>query len=183
MNSKDQVQTTNKNDILLPEITDNDNNNFNKISSNQNNEAKKEYDVWPEIGLFTYIVFLVNIIYIITLIIYFKTTLDGETFEKCDDFVIFSGIFESIYIVFSFFIFCCNDKIAILNYYMHFVITSAIFTFAFSLDDFTDTQYFTTTCKVIVISGSSLIMLLSLIYYIWACKLIYFNKHVKIVLL
>ena len=64
---------------------------------------------------------------------------------------------------------------------------ASIFTFIFSLVDFTDDgdEYdwhykFTTTCKVIVISGSSIILFLSLIYVVLACKLLYCNKYVNI---
>ena len=56
INSKDP-QMTNKNNILLFEITNNNNDNSNQISSNQNNEAKKVYDIWKDIGLYTYILF------------------------------------------------------------------------------------------------------------------------------
>ena len=74
---------TNKSNILLTEITNNDNDidNSNQIYPNQNNEVKKEYDIWKDIGLYTYILFFVNIIYIITLIIYFNYTFDEETFQ------------------------------------------------------------------------------------------------------
>ena len=82
-NSNDQAQMTNKSNILLTEITNNDNDidNSNQIYPNQNNEVKKEYDIWKDIGLYTYILFFVNIIYIITLIIYFNYTFDEETFQ------------------------------------------------------------------------------------------------------
>ena len=146
------------------------------------------YDIWKDIGLYTYILFFVNIIYIITLIIYFYYTFDEKAFEECTLFVIFSGIFELIYIIFSLFTFCCKSKIEILVYYVYFVIMASIFTFIFSLVDFTDDgdEYdwhykFTTTCKVIVISGSSIIFFLSLIYVVLACKLLYCNKYVKII--
>ena len=171
-----QVQTVNN--------KDDEYNNFDAISSTKKNEEKKEYDVWKVIGLYTYILFFVNIIYIITLIIYFNSTLDEETYYKCIFFIIIAGIFETQYILFSFCIFFCKRKIEILDFYKYFVILSGIFTFALSLVDFTGedkAKYFTTTCKVIVILGSSLIMLLSLIYYIWACKLIYFNNNLKLI--
>ena len=67
-----------------------------------------------------------------------------------------------------------------------------MFTFISSLVVFADTEdddeyynyyNFTTTCKAIVISDSSIITLLSLIYVVLACKLIYCNKHVKIIFL
>ena len=176
IDSNNQVQTVNN--------KDDEYNNFDAISSTKKNEEKKEYDVWKVIGLYTYILFFVNIIYIITLIIYFNSTLDEETYYKCDNFIIIAGIFETLYILFSFFIFFYKRKIEILSFYMYIVILSGIFTFALSLVDFTDernAKYFTTTCKVIVILCSSLIMLLSFIYFISACKLIYFNKHVKLI--
>ena len=193
-NSNDQAQMTNKSNILLTEITNNDNDidNSNQIYPNQNNEVKKEYDIWKDIGLYTYILFFVNIIYIITLIIYFNYTFDEETFQACTNFVICSGIFESIYIIFSFFIFICKSKIELLVYYIYFVIIASMITFISSLVVFADTEdedeyynyyNFTTTCKAIVISGSSIITLLSLIYVVLACKLIYCNKHVKIIFL
>ena len=75
INLKDP-QMTNKNNILLFEIANNNNDNSNQISSNQRNEVKKEYDIWKDIGVYTYILFFVNIIYIITLIIYFYYTFD-----------------------------------------------------------------------------------------------------------
>jgi hypothetical protein len=187
INSKDP-QMTNKNNALLFEITNNNNDNSNQISSNQRNEAKKEYDIWKDIGLYTYILFFVNIIYIITLIIYFYYTFDKKAFEKCTFFLVFSGIFELIYIIYSFLIFFCKSKIEILVYYVYLVFFASIFTFISSLVDFTDDgdEYdwhykFTTTCKVIVISGSSIISLLSLIYVVLACKLLYCNKYVKII--
>jgi hypothetical protein len=187
INSKDP-QMTNKNNNLLFEIANNNNDNSNQISSNQRNEAKKEYDIWKDIGLYTYILFFVNIIYIITLIIYFYYTFDKKAFEKCTFFLVFSGIGELIYIIYSFLIFFCKSKIEILVYYVYLVFFASILTFISSLVDFTDDgdEYywhykFTTTCKVIVISGSSIISLLSLIYVVLACKLLYCNKYVKII--
>ena len=50
-------------------------------------------------------------------------------------------------------------------------------------DEYYNYYNFTTTCKTIVISGSSIITLLSLIYVVLACKLIYCNKQVKIIFL
>ena len=180
---------TNKNNILLSEITNNNNDNSNQISSNQRNEVKKEYDIWKDIGIYTYILFFVNIIYIITLIIYFYYTFDEKAFEECIFFLIFSGIGESIYIIYSFLIFFCKSKIEILVSYVYVVLIASMFTFILSLVDFTDDdgdEYdwhykFTTTCKAIVISGSSIISFLSLIYVVLACKLIYCNKYVKII--
>ena len=104
INSKDP-QMTNKNYILLSEITNNNNDNSNQISSNQRNEAKKEYDIWKDIGRYTYILFFLNIIYIITLIIYFYYTFDEKAFEECTFFLIFSGLSELLYIIYSFLIF------------------------------------------------------------------------------
>ena len=179
---------TNKNNNLLFEIANNNNDNSNQISSNQRNEAKKEYDIWKDIGLYTYILFFVNIIYIITLIIYFYYTFDKKAFEECTFFLVFSGIGELIYIIYSFLIFFDKSKIEILVYYVYLVSFASILTFISSLVDFTDDgdEYywhykFTTTCKVIVISGSSIISLLSLIYVVLACKLLYCNKYVKII--
>ena len=187
INSKDP-QMTNKNNNLLFEIANNNNDNSNQISSNQRNEAKKEYDIWKDIGLYTYILFFVNIIYIITLIIYFYYTFDKKAFEECTFFLVFSGIGELFYIIYSFLIFFCKYKIEILVYYVYLVFFAGILTFISSLVDFTDDddEYywhykFTTTCKVIVISGSSIISLLSLIYVVLACKLLYCNKYVKII--
>ena len=186
INLKDP-QMTNKNNILLFEIANNNNDNSNQISSNQRNEVKKEYDIWKDIGVYTYILFFVNIIYIITLIIYFYYTFDEKAFEECIFFLVFSGIFESFYIIYSFLIFFCKSKIEILVYYVYFVFLAGMLTFISSLVDFTDDgdEYdwhykFTTTCKAIVISGSSIISFLSLIYVVLACKLIYCNKYVKI---
>ena len=187
INSKDP-QMTNKNNNLLFEIANNNNDNSNQISSNQRNEAKKEYDIWKDIGVYTYILFFVNIIYIITLIIYFYYTFDEKAFEECIFFLVFSGIFESFYIIISFLIFFCNNKIQILVYYVYFVFLAGMLTFISSLVDFTDDgdEYdwhykYTTTCKAIVISGSSIISFLSLIYVVLACKLLYCNKYVKII--
>ena len=187
INSKDP-QMTNKNNILLSEITNNNNDNSNQISSNQRNEVKKEYDIWKDIGIYTYILFFVNIIYIITLIIYFYYTFDEKAFEECIFFLVFSGIFESFYIIISFLIFFCNNKIQILVYYVYFVFLAGMLTFISSLVDFTDDgdEYdwhykYTTTCKAIVLSGSSIISFLSLIYVVLACRLLYCNKYVKII--
>ena len=186
INSKDP-QMTNKNNISLSEITNNNNDNSNQIFFNESNEAKKVYDIWKDIGLYTYILFFVNIIYIITLIIYFYYTFNEKAFEECTFFLVSSGISELLYIIYSLLIFCCKSKIEILVYYVYFVIMASIFTFIFSLVDFTDDgdEYdwhykFTTTCKVIVISGSSIILFLSLIYVVLACKLLYCNKYVNI---
>ena len=110
-----------------------------------------------------------------------------KAFEECIFFLVFSGIFESFYIIYSFLIFFCKSKIEILVYYVYFVFLAGMLTFISSLVDFTDDgdEYdwhykFTTTCKAIVISGSSIISFLSLIYVVLACKLIYCNKYVKI---
>ena len=118
--------------------------------------------------------------YNITIIIYFNSTFDEKTFFKCTFFIVFLGLSELFYIIFSFVMFYYKD-IIILYYYMQIVIFSGFLIFVSSLINFTDEdedQYFTTTCKVIVLLGSSLIMLLSLIYLIWACKL---TKHVEII--
>ena len=144
IDSNSQVQTTNN--------KDNDYSNFDAISSNKKNEEKKEYDIWPVIGLYTYILFLVNTIYIITLIIYFISTLDEKTFFEWTLFITFTGLSESQYIIYSFCMFFCKDKIIVLDCYMFSVIISGIVTFISSLVFFTDDdidQYFTTTYKVI----------------------------------
>ena len=128
IDSNSQVQTTNN--------KDNDYNNFDAISSNEKNEEKKEYDIWPVIGLYTYILFLVNIIYIITIIIYFNSTFDEKTFFKCTFFIVFLGLSELFYIIFSFVMFYYKD-IIILYYYMQIVIFSGFLIFVSSLINFT----------------------------------------------
>ena len=166
-------------------IYHNDNNNFNDIVSNQNNEGniKKEYDIWPQIKEFTYLLFFIDIFYIILLSIYFPLIFDKKTINNCLGFIITSGILEIMYIFFSLWTFCSENKVQIIYYYMWIVFLLGLFVFLTSYWDFIsfDKGYFTTKCKIIVISGSSLIFLLSFIYLVWATKLIYCNKHIEIV--
>ncbi len=182
-NSNDQNNMLFQNDNLLP--INNDYNNFNDNFPNQNNEGnnKKEYDIWPKIKVYTYLLFFINIFYIILLSIYFPLILDEKAFSNCLGFVGVSGLFEIIYILYSLCTFCSENKVNIICYYMWIVFLSGLFIFLTSYWDFIsfDRGYFTEKCKIIVISGSSLIFLLSSIFLVWAFILINCNKHIKIV--
>ena len=178
-----EQEKKNINDNLLPDIQNNDYNDLNDNFTNQKNEVnnKKEYDVWPEIRVFTYLLFFLHIFYLILLIIYFPLILDEDNVLYCLSFIIISGIMEIFYIYLSLFIFCSENKTYGLEYYGWLVFLDGLLMFGASLLDFLDSKYFTTGCKVIVISGSSLIFLLSFIFLIWSIKLIHCNKHVNVI--
>ena len=173
------------NDQILLDDIPNNNYNINDNFSNKKNNAneKKEYDVWPEIRVFTYLLFLIRIFYVILLSIYFPLILDKKTVYNCLGFIGTSGFFEIIYIIYSLVTFCSKNKTSMLCFYMWVVIFSGFFIFFTSFLDFydMDREYFTIKCKVIVLSGSSLIFLLSFIYFVWSCKLICCNEHVNII--
>ena len=182
-NSKAQINMIYQNDSLLP--NNNDYYNFNDNFPNQNNEDnnKKEYDIWPQIKVYTYLLFFINIFYIILLSIYFSLILDEKAFSHCLGFVVVSGLLEIIYILYSLWTFCSENKVYIIYVYRWIVFLSGLFVFLTSYWDFIsfDRGYFTEKCKIIVISGSSLIFLLSFVFLVWAFILIYCNKHIEIV--
>ena len=124
--------------------------------------------------------FFANILYILFIII-------GIALEliKADEigfifFIVFLGVFELFYIMLSFMIFCSEDKFSMFMIYHSFLIFLEPIVFGLSLNTFLNNEIYTIIFQVFAISGSSLILLLSIIFVVLTCKLLYCNENVKI---
>ena len=180
--SNDMVQIIDAKDNLSPVIPNNDSNNINENFSNENNKDNngKKYDVWKKMKIITYLLFYSNIFYTILICIYF-TLYDENILDciACIFFIVFLGIYEIFYIMISFVIFCSEDKFFMFNIYEGFIIFFVPIIFWLSLNF--PSEKFTITFQVLAISGSSLILLLSIIFMICTYKFIYCNKHINVV--
>ena len=137
-------------------------------------------DLWQKMKKIFYLLFFANILYILFIII-------GITLEliKTNEitfllFIVFLGLFELFYIMLSLTIFCSEDKFSMFMIYHSFLIVCEPIVFGLSLGTFLNNENYTIIFQVFAISGSSLILLLSIIFVIWTCKLLSCNENVKI---
>ena len=179
--SKDQNQMINVKDSLLPDMQNNVSNNVNENFSNKNNKDnnEKKYDLWQKIKIITYLLFFYTIFYSI-LIFIFLALKDEKAILSCLLFIIFLGVYDIFYIMLSFPIFCSEDKFSNFDFYHACIFVFVPLIFMVSLLSFLDNNHFTITFQVFAISGSSLMLLLSIIFVVWTCKFIHCNKHVKV---
>ena len=176
--SNDMVQMMDVN--LSLDMPNNDSNNANENFSNKNNKDNngKKYDAWKKMKIITYILFFSNIFYTILNCIYLAFTFNDENALYWIFFIVFLGVFEIFYIMISFVMFCSEDKFFFLGIYEGFIIVFVPIIFWLSLNSLS--KKFTIIFQVFAISGSSLILLFSIIFIICACKFIYCNKHIKV---
>ena len=137
-------------------------------------------DLWQKMKKIFYLLFFANILYIYFIIIGIALKLIKTDEVVCIFFIAFLGGFELFYIMLSFMIFCSEDKFSMFMIYHGFIIFFEPFIFWFSLNTFLNNEIYTIIFQVFAISGSSLILLLSIIFVVWTCKLLYCNENVKI---
>ena len=116
--------------------------------------------------IFTYLLFVYNILLILAVIIYSSITFDLDMLDYCIIFLFFFTASEALYISYSLRIFIKKTLDESKCCYGFIVIISATLSFTTAMADFTHGKKLPTGHYIIFIGGTSLLFLMSMAYFI-----------------